>query len=97
MGYEDDMQEYYDTRKYIKNTKTTEVQSMTKYFKFINTWLVDITQLLTNIFVFAIVCGLLFNDPFGVIGVISNLITKISDNGLAGIISLAILLLLYKR
>jgi hypothetical protein len=63
----------------------------------INKWLVDITKLLINIFVFAVICGLLFNDPFGVINTISNLIGNVGEQGLAGFISLAIIILVYRK
>ena len=68
-----------------------------KYIKVINKWLQEITNLLTNIFVFAVVCGLLFNDPFGVINTISTLISNVGERGLAGFISLAIIILIYRR
>ena len=70
---------------------------MKKYIKFINTWLIDITNLLTNVFVFAVICGLLFNDPFGVINTISNLISNVGEKGLAGLISLLLVITLYRR
>ena len=70
---------------------------MTKYIKKINKWLVDITEVLKNVLVFAVICGLLFNDPFGIIGVISNLISDVGERGLAGFISLAIIILVYRR
>ena len=69
---------------------------MKKYLKKINHWLVDITEVLKNILVFAVVCGLLFNDPFGIIGVISNLISDVGERGLAGLISLLIITTLYR-
>ena len=70
---------------------------MTKYIKKINKWLIDVTDVLKNILVFAVVCGLLFNDPFGIIGTISNLIGAVGEQGLAGFICLAILILIYRR
>ena len=70
---------------------------MEKYIKVINKWLIDITKLLTNVFVFAIICGLLFNDPFGVINTISTLISNVGERGLAGFISLTIIVLIYRR
>ena len=70
---------------------------MKKYLKKINKWLVDITEVLKNILVFAIICGLLFNDPFGIINTISVLISSVGDQGIAGFISLAILILIYRR
>ena len=70
---------------------------MRKIIKKINKWLVTITDLLTNIFVFAVICGLLFNDPFGVINTISTLISNVGEKGLAGFISLTIIILIYRR
>ena len=70
---------------------------MKKYFKSINKWLIDVTEVLKNILVFAIVCGLLFNDPFGIIATISNLISNVGERGLAGFISLTIIILIYRR
>ena len=70
---------------------------MKKYLKVINKWLIDITFLLTNVLVFAIISGLLFNDPFGTIEMIANLISNVSEKGLAGFISLAIIILMYRR
>tara|TARA_B100001250_G_scaffold242732_1_gene208604 strand:+ start:484 stop:699 length:216 start_codon:yes stop_codon:yes gene_type:complete len=70
---------------------------MKKYFKKINKWLVDVTEILKNVLVFAVICGLLFNDPFGIINTISNLISDVGDRGLAGLISLLIVITLYRR
>ena len=70
---------------------------MKKYFKSINKWLIDVTEVLKNILVFAVVCGLLFNDPFGIINTISNLISGVGEKGLAGLISLLIITTLYRR
>ena len=69
---------------------------MKKILKTINKWLTDITQLLTNVFVFGVISGLLFEDPFGVINTISNLISGVGEQGLAGFICLAIILI-YRR
>ena len=69
---------------------------MKKYFKQINKWLLDITEVLKNILVFAIICGLLFNDPFGIINTISNLISNVGEKGLAGLISLLLIVTLYR-
>ena len=63
----------------------------------LNKWLITFTELLKNILVFGIICGLLFDDPFGVINTIGTLISDIGDKGLAGLISLSILILLYRR
>ena len=70
---------------------------MRKHIKKINKWLIDVTDVLKNVLVFAVVCGLLFNDPFGIINTISNLISGVGEQGLAGFICLAIIILLNKR
>ena len=70
---------------------------MNKIIKIINKWLISITELLKNVLVFAVICGLLFNDPFGIINTISNLISNVDEKGLAGFISLAIIVLIYRR
>ena len=63
----------------------------------LNKWLVSTTDLMKNVLVFAIISGLLFNDPFGIINTISNLISGVGERGLAGFISLAIIVLAYRR
>ena len=70
---------------------------MKRIIKKINEWLIKFTELLTNVFVFAVICGLLFNDPFGVINTISTLISNVGEQGLAGFISLTIIILIYRR
>ena len=70
---------------------------MKKMIKSINTWLLIIIDLFKAMLVFAILSGLLFNDPFGTIGVIGGLLDGIGSNGLAGLISLAIIILMYGR
>ena len=70
---------------------------ISKIFTKVNKWLLNITDLMKNILVFGIIAGLLFGDPFGVISTISNLISGVGEQGLAGFISLAILILIYRR
>ena len=70
---------------------------MKKIINKINKWLTTFTDLLVNVFVFAVICGLLFNDPFGVINTISTLISNVGERGLAGFISLTIIILIYRR
>ena len=70
---------------------------ISKIFTKVNKWLLNITDLMKNILVFGIIAGLLFGDPFGVINTISNLISGVGEQGLAGFICLAILILLYRR
>ena len=70
---------------------------MKKILKKINKWLIDVTEILKNVLVFAIVCGLLFNDPFGIINTISILIGGVGENGVAGLITLLIIMTLYRK
>ena len=70
---------------------------ISKIFTKVNKWLLNITDLMKNILVFAIIAGLLFGDPFGIIGTISTLISGVGEQGLAGFICLAILILIYRR
>ncbi len=70
---------------------------MKKIINKINKWLVTVTDLMKNILVFAIISGLLFNDPFGTISVITKVMGGVGTEGLAGFISLAIIILIYRR
>tara|TARA_R100001129_G_scaffold43581_1_gene29888 strand:- start:499 stop:753 length:255 start_codon:yes stop_codon:yes gene_type:complete len=79
-------------KKYTRNKKRK-----INVFKLVNKWLLDVTEVLKNVLVFAVVCGLLFNDPFGIISTISNLISGVGEKGLAGLISLLIITTLYRR
>ena len=63
----------------------------------VNKWLVRVSEVLKNVLVFSIICGLLFDDPFGTIGVISGLLNNIGDRGLTGILALVIIIMVYKR
>ena len=90
--------DYFEMRnRKIRELVEGKQMKISKYIKYINKWLIDITKLLTNVLTFAIICGLLFNDPFGIINTISNLIRGVGEKGLAGFISLAILILIYRK
>ena len=77
--------------------RKNKMKKMKKLIRQINKWLITITELLTNVLTFAIITGLLFNDPFGVINTLSTLISNVGEKGLAGFISLAILILVYRK
>ena len=70
---------------------------MDKLLNTVNNWLTRLTNLLLNVLSFAVVCGLLFDDPFGIIEKISVLISGVGERGVAGFIALAILVLVYRR
>jgi len=98
MGYDMEMDDWHDDQEYFRN-RNKGIKKMTKkrvknnYFKLIFKWINELNKLLISIFVFAIISGLLFSDPFGVIKTISILITNLGDNGMAGIISLFVIIL----
>ena len=101
MSFDMEIEDWQDDQ-YFKN-RNEGIKQMTKkrdknnYFKLIFKWINKLNELLISIFVFAVVSGLLFNDPFGVIKTISTLITNIGDNGIAGIISLLVIVLWTRR
>jgi len=66
-------------------------------FKTIMNSFKQLNDLLITLFVFAIVSGLLFRDPFGVIESIGNMISNIGDNGISGLIALLVVVLWYRR
>ena len=51
-----------------------------KMFNMIMNGFKQLNDLLITLFVFTIVSGLLFRDPFGVIESIGNMISNINDN-----------------
>ena len=69
----------------------------TKIFNIITSGFKQLNDLLITLFVFAVVSGLLFNDIFGVINTISILLKSIGNNGMAGLISLLVITLWYRR
>ena len=68
-----------------------------KMFNIIMNGFKQLNDLLITLFVFAVVSGLLFGDPFGVIESIGNMISNISDNGISGLIALLVVVLWYRR
>ena len=69
----------------------------TKMFNTIINGFKQLNDLLIALFVFAVVSGLLFRDPFGVIESIGNLISNIGDNGISGLIALLVVVLWNRR
>ena len=60
-------------------------------------WINEFTKLLQTLVVFAVVVGILFNDPFGVIAGIGNLMGQVGESGLAGLVALVLVVLWYKK
>ena len=46
------------------------MNNIKKYLNNINNWILSVSEVLKNILVFAIITGLLFSDPFGIINTI---------------------------
>ena len=57
----------------------------------------EFTGLLQTLVVFGVVVGILFDDPFGVIAGIGNLMSQVGDSGLAGLVALLLVVLWYKK
>ena len=72
-------------------------KSMTSWIKKLVDWFNSVTDLLKSIFVFSVIAGLLFNDPFGVLANVGTFFGNFGDKGLAGLISLLLIVLWYKK
>ncbi len=65
--------------------------------KTVSDWLAKITDLLVSLIALGVVIGILFDDMFGVIGGIGNLMAKFGDNGLAGLVALFLIVTWYQK
>ena len=63
----------------------------------VNDWLGQITDLLKTLVVIGIVVGILFDDFFGVIGGLGQVMTQFGDAGFAGILALMIIVMWYEK
>ena len=63
----------------------------------ISGWISSISGLLQQLIVLAVVVGILFEDPFGVIAGIGSLMGQIGDSGLAGLVALILVATWYKK
>ena len=70
---------------------------MSKYITKSINFLKEITEWLRVIFVFAVLAGLLFDDPFGVLANITKLLSNVSDHGMSALIALLIIILWNKK
>ena len=57
----------------------------------------EFSNFLLSLIVLGVAIGILFNDYFGVIEGISNLMTGIGEKGLAGLVALVLVALWYKK
>ena len=58
-------------------------------------WISKLTDLLISLVILGVIVGILFNDPFGVITGVGNLFTQIGDIGLAGLLVLYLIYMMY--
>ena len=70
---------------------------MKKAMGTITTWINDLTDLLKALIVFGILVGIIYNDIFGVIAGIGNLMANIGDGGLAGLVALVLVVTWWKK
>ena len=70
---------------------------MKEFISTLNGWVADITDFLQGLIVLGVVVGILFNDYFGVIGGIGELMGQIGENGLAGLVALVLVVVWYKK
>ena len=70
-------------------------KSMTDWIKKLVEWFSSVTDLLKSIFVFSVIAGLLFNDPFGVLTNVGTFFGNFGDIVFAGLISLLLIVLWY--
>ena len=70
---------------------------MLKAFETVTKWIGEITELLKMLIVLGIVVGVLFDDYFGVIGGIGDLMAKFGDGGFAGLLALIVVVMWYTK
>ena len=70
---------------------------MKKAIASLTDWINEFTGLLQTLVVFGVIVGILFDDPFGVIAGIGNLMSQVGDSGLAGLVALLLVVLWYKK
>tara|TARA_R110000824_G_scaffold378000_1_gene569399 strand:- start:98 stop:310 length:213 start_codon:yes stop_codon:yes gene_type:complete len=70
---------------------------MNKYITKSINFLKEVTEWLKVIFVFAVLAGLLFNDPFGALANITKLLSNFSDHGLSALIAVLVVMLWSKK
>ena len=70
---------------------------MNKAFETVTASIADVTSLLKGLVVLGIVVGILFDDYFGVIAGIGDLMSKFGDAGFAGLLALMLIVFWYKK
>ena len=70
---------------------------MNKAFDTVTSFIGDVTSLLKGLVVLGIVVGILFDDYFGVIAGIGDLMSKFGDAGFAGLLALMLIVFWYNK
>ena len=70
---------------------------MNKAFESVTSFVTDITSLLQGLVVLGIVVGILFDDYFGVIAGLGDLMSKFGDAGFAGLRALMLIVFWYNK
>ena len=70
---------------------------MKQAFATVTGWINEFTGLLQQLIVLGVVIGILFDDYFGVIAGIANLMRDIGDAGLAGLVALILVVVWNKK
>lgn len=60
-------------------------------------WIANLNDLLITLIVLGITVGILFNDPFNIIGNIGKIFGQLGDSGLAGLIAVILIVVWYKN
>ena len=70
---------------------------MNKAFESVTSFVTDVTSLLKGLVVLGIVVGILFDDYFGVIAGLGDLMSKFGDAGFAGLLALILIVFWYNK
>ena len=70
---------------------------MNKAFESVTSFVTDITSLLQGLVELGIVVGILFDDYFGVIAGLGDLMSKFGDAGFAGLLALMLIVFWYNK
>ena len=70
---------------------------MNKAFESVTSFVTAVTSLLKGLVVLGIVVGILFDDYFGVIAGLGDLMSKFGDAGFAGLLALMLIVFWYNK
>ncbi|MCH8012048.1 MAG: hypothetical protein IIA61_08905 [Candidatus Marinimicrobia bacterium] len=70
---------------------------MKEVFEFVNKLIGDFTQLLAGLVVIGLFIGVLFDDYFGVIERVGEVMSQIGEAGLVGLLTLIVVVMWYQK